>query len=97
MGFQVILSPQAIERLEEIVHYIARDNPSAAERFGMRLIDQAQLLRDFPELGSPCRKRPGVRRLLCKPYFIYYRVKQRAQVVEVLDYWHSARQEPEFL
>ncbi|MBI5383172.1 MAG: type II toxin-antitoxin system RelE/ParE family toxin [Verrucomicrobia bacterium] len=97
MGFKVILSPQAIERLEEIVRYIARDNPSAAERFGMRLIDQAQLLGDFPEVGSPYRKRPGVRRLLCKPYFIYYRVKEREQVVEVLDYWHSARQEPELL
>jgi plasmid stabilization system protein ParE len=97
MGFKVVLSPQAIERLEEIVRYIARDNPSAAERFGMRLVDQTQLPGDFPELGSPYRKRPGARRMLCKPYFIYYRVKEREQVVEVLDYWHSARQEPELL
>jgi plasmid stabilization system protein ParE len=97
MGFKVILSPQAIERLEEIVRHIACDNPSAAGRFGMRLIDQAQLLGDFPELGTPYRKRPGVRRLLCKPYLIYYRVKEREQVVEILEYWHSARQEPELL
>ncbi len=97
MGCRVILSPQAIERLEEIVRYIARDNPDAAVRFGMRLIDRAQLLGSFPELGSPYRKRPGVRRLLCKPYFIYYRVNADRQVVEVLDYWHTARQEPESL
>ena len=97
MGFNVILSPQAVQRLAEIVRYIARDNHSAAERFGMRLIDQAQLLGGFPELGSPYRKQPGVRRLLCKPYFIYYRIKEREQVVEVLDYWHSARLEPQLL
>ena len=97
MGFKVIHSPQAIERLESVVRYIARDNPGAAEHLGMRLIDQTQLLGDFPELGSPYRKRPQVRRLFCKPYFIYYRVKEREQVVEVLDYWHSAQQEPELL
>jgi plasmid stabilization system protein ParE len=97
MVFKVIFSPRAIERLESVVRYIARDNPGAAEHFGMRLIEQAQLLGDFPALGSPYRKRPGVRRLLCKPYFIYYRVKEREQVVEVLDYWHSAREEPESL
>lgn len=97
MGLKVILSPQAIERLEEIVRYIACDNPGAAERFGMRLVDQAQLLGNFPRLGTPYRRRAGVRRLLCKPYFIYYRVKERDQVVEVLDYWHSARQEPDLL
>ena len=95
MGFKAIFSPRAIERLESIVRYIAHDNPTAAEHFGMRLIEQAQLLADFPELGSPYRKRSGVRRLLCKPYFIYYRVKEHEHVVEVLDYWHSARQEPE--
>ena len=97
MGFNVILSPQAIERLEEIVRCIARDNPGAAERFGMRLIDQVQLLGEFPGLGAPYRKRPGVRRLLCEPYFIYYRIKEPEHLVEVLDYWHSARQEPELI
>ena len=54
----------------------------------------AALLADFPELGTPYRKRPNVRRLLCKPYFIYYRVRRKEQVIEVMDYWHSARREP---
>jgi toxin ParE1/3/4 len=96
MGYKVIIAPQAIERLEEIVRFIARDNPVAAEKFGLRLIDRAGVLADFPELGQPYRKRPNVRRLLCKPYFIYYRVRHEQRVVEVMDYWHSARQEPGF-
>jgi plasmid stabilization system protein ParE len=59
MGCQVIFSPQAIARLEEIVRYIAEDNPAAAHRLGMKLVDRAELLADFPELGRPFPKRAG--------------------------------------
>ena len=95
MGHKVIFAPQAIERLAEIVRYIARDNPSAAEKLGLRLVNQAGLLTDFPEIGRPYRQRANVRRLLCKPYFIYYRLRPEQQVVEIMDYWHTARREPE--
>ena len=95
MGYKVIFAPQAVERLQRIVSHIARDNPDAALRFGMRLVDHAELLADFPELGVPYRKLPGVRRLACKPYFIYYRVQHEKRVVEIMDYWHSAQREPE--
>jgi plasmid stabilization system protein ParE len=57
-------------------------------------VDRAELLADFPELGRPYRKRANVRRLLCKPYFIYYRVQHDKHVVEIMDYWHSARRKP---
>jgi plasmid stabilization system protein ParE len=59
------------------------------------LLDRTDLLSNFPELGREYRQRPGVRRLLCKPYWIYYRVKHETKVVEVMDFWHSARREPE--
>ena len=95
MGYQVIFAPQAIERLEEIVRYIAQDNPFAAEKFGLRLVDHTALLADFPELGRPYHKRTDVRRLWCKPYWIYYRVQHNKQLVEVMEFWHSARREPE--
>ncbi len=95
MGYQIIFAPQAIERLEEIVRYIARDNPIAAEKFGLHLVDRAGLLAGFPELGQPYHKRDNVRRLLCKPYWIYYRVQPNKHIVEVMDFWHSARREPE--
>jgi plasmid stabilization system protein ParE len=39
MGFKIIFAPQAVERLEEIVRYIAKDNPQAAEKFGLHLLD----------------------------------------------------------
>jgi plasmid stabilization system protein ParE len=53
MGYKVTFAPQALARLEEIVTRIAQDNPAAALKFGMRLVDHAGLLADFPELGRP--------------------------------------------
>ncbi len=95
MGYKVIFAPQAIERLGEIVRYIAQDNPRAAEKFGLHLVERTGLLADFPELGQPYRERVNVRRLWCRPYFIYYRLQHDKQVVEIMDYWHSARREPD--
>ena len=95
MGYQVIFAPQALERLQQIVSHIAEDTSNAALRFGMRLVDHAELLGDFPELGVPYRKRPSVRRLSCKPYFIYYRVHHDRRNIEIMDYWHAVLREPE--
>ena len=65
MGWKIIFAPQALEQLEQIVRYIAQDDPTAAERFGDYLVDRAELLADFPELGTPHRKRPnGATRLV---------------------------------
>jgi len=95
VGYKVIFAPRAIQRLQQVVSRIAQENPEAALRFGMRLVDHAELLAEFPELGAPYHKRPGVRRLSCKPYFIYYRVQHERRTVEIMDYWHTAQREPE--
>jgi toxin ParE1/3/4 len=94
MGFKIIFSPESLQHLEEIVRYISQNNPDAALHFGMKMLDRAALLADFPELGQPYPKRPGVRRLVVKPYIIFYRVRHEMRAVEVLRFWHSARREP---
>jgi toxin ParE1/3/4 len=95
MGFKIIFSPESLEHLGEIVQYIANDNPDAALRFGMKMLDRAALLADFPELGQAYSKRPGIRRLSVRPYAIYYRVRYEMRTIEVLRFWHSARREPD--
>ncbi len=91
MGYRVVFAPQAHARLAEIVRFIAQDDPSAAIRLGDYLVDRAESLAEFPELVTIYRKRPHVRRLLCKPYLIYYRLYAGKQVIEIMDFWHSAR------
>jgi addiction module RelE/StbE family toxin len=95
MGCKIIFSPQAIADLGSAVRFIAKDNPDAAVRVGHALIDRVAVLENFPLIGSPYLKRPGVRKLVSRPYVIYYRVRLEEGCVDVLRYWHGARGEPE--
>jgi addiction module RelE/StbE family toxin len=95
MGCQIIFAPQAIADLEEVVRYIARDDPDAAVRIGNALIDRVAILENFPLIGALYPKRTGVRKLVSRPYIIYYRLRLEAGCVDILRYWHGARREPE--
>jgi plasmid stabilization system protein ParE len=96
MDYQVILSPRAIQDLQEIVRYISFDNPTAAERLGLQLIEKTRVLGQFPELGRivPEFGDPLIRELIFKPYRIVYRVNHERHIVEVARYWHAARGTP---
>lgn len=95
MGCKIIFSPQAIADLESAVRYIAKDNPDAAVRVGNALIDRVSILESFPLIGSLHPKRPGVRKLVSRPYIIYYRPRLEENCVDILRYWHGAQREPE--
>jgi toxin ParE1/3/4 len=95
MGCKIIFSPQAIADLESAVRFIAKDSPDAAMRVGNALVDRVSILENFPLVGSPYSKRPGVRKLVSRPYVIYYRPRMAAGYVDILRYWHGARGKPE--
>lgn len=60
MGWKIIFAPQALEELEQVVRFIAQEDPQAAIRFGDYLVDRADSLTNFPELGTPYRRRANV-------------------------------------
>jgi len=91
MDYKVILSRRALADLEQIVRYIAASDPAAAGRLGTRLLDQAETLCRLPHRGGPVRRRPGVRKLVLRPYLIFYRVDDAARRVDVLRFWHGAQ------
>jgi plasmid stabilization system protein ParE len=94
--FQVILSRRSLRDLEEIVRYIAADNPQAAERFGQRLIADAEAIGPHPFAGSVVREfgDPLVRERIHRSYRIVYRVDEQRQIVVVSRFWHAARGTP---
>ena len=49
----------------------------------------------FPLLGPPYSKRPGVRKLVSRPYIIFYRFRVAEKSVDILRYWHGAQREPD--
>ena len=95
MGCKIIFSPQAVADLKEAVRHIAKDDPTTAVRIGNALIDRVEILKNFPLLGSPYVKRPGVRKLVSRPYLIFYRPRMEENSLDILRYWHGARTGPD--
>ena len=62
--YSVILSNQAIKNLTGIVEYIAADNPDAADKIGIELVNLAMSLDFMPYRGSKVKKRLGVLKLV---------------------------------
>lgn len=71
MGCKIVFSPQAIADLESAVRFIAKDNPEAAVRVGNALIERVSILENFPLVGSPYPRRPGIRKLISRPFIIF--------------------------
>jgi len=91
MDCAVIYSEAALADLQQITAFIARDDAEVAERFANRLVDLAESLRSLPERGRPVKKWPGVRVIVLAPYLIFYRFERAAIQVEILRFWHGAR------
>ena len=96
MDYEVILTEPARDDLREIVAFIAQDNPQAAVTFRDRLIAEAETLVRLPHRGRLMRRRGNVRKLVCRPYLILYRIveSQRKRTVEILRFSHGARGTP---
>jgi plasmid stabilization system protein ParE len=91
MDFKVVFQPLALDDLEAIVRHVAQDDLQAANRLGMSLLDQAESLAQLPGRGGNVRRRPGVKKLVCAPYLIIYRVENARRCVDVLRFWHGAQ------
>jgi plasmid stabilization system protein ParE len=97
MGVPVILTPQSQHDLEDIVRFIARDNPNQAVKFGDALIDKALSLDTFPERGRmvPELQVESVREIIHGSYRIIYELLHDPDAVFVLRFWHAARGVPQ--
>ncbi len=84
----------ALRDLEAIGDYIARENPAAAARVATVILDQADQLAEFPDMGRPGRV-PGTRELVVADtaFVVPYRVREGE--VEILAVFHGSRQWPE--
>jgi len=82
---KIIWSPLALERVRDIARYIARDKPSAAEKwvkdlFNLvgRLSTQPRSCRVVPELN-----RPDIRELIHGSYRVIYKLTENIHILTV--------------
>jgi len=95
--YRIVWRPIAEADLDNIIDYIAQDNPTRAAEFGKELRDKTLPLAQHPELGRTGR--PGLpdwlRELVVHPnYIVFYRVLAEANTVQILRVKHVAQQVP---
>jgi toxin ParE1/3/4 len=97
MGFKVILTPQSLDDLREIVTFIAKDNPDRARTYGNELIDRALSVANFPQMGRvvPEIGNPVVREVLHGSYRVIYEIFPDQNVIYTLRFWHATRGKPD--
>jgi toxin ParE1/3/4 len=88
--------PTAKQDFENIVEYIATDNPIAAIEQGDEIEKQLFLLISYPKMGRPGRVK-GTRDLVIArtPYIVAYRIK--GKIIQILRVLHGTRQWPKRL
>ena len=99
MDYQVKFSRSAESDIEDIVRYISIDDPDQALRFGRFLIHHARGLAQFPERGRvvPDFDDDSIRELIVRRYRIVYRLNHDDRLVEIIRFWHVARDIPRLL
>jgi toxin ParE1/3/4 len=88
---EVVWSPLARSRLQEIHAFVARDQPNAAARLATRIVAVVANLREHPYLGRAGAE-PGIRELVIggTPYIVLYHVQAGRVIVGTI--WHGAQQ-----
>jgi len=93
--YRVDLSKRAIANLKAISEYIAKDSPEAASAFIARLNDAVNSLEHLPHRHQLAQdllpRRKNVRMFPVGSYLIYYNVRDREKVVNVITIRHGAR------
>jgi toxin ParE1/3/4 len=94
---RTVWSPQAIDDLVALRTYIEQDNPAAARRIVLHIIQNIDtLLPGSPEMGRPGRV-PGTRELIIPrtPFIVPYRLE--GNTIQILRIFHGARRWTEIL
>ena len=89
----VVWTKPALDSLLDIVRYIRRENPAAAQRFGAAVKSRTSRLESFPDSGRVVPEFPtsGLREIVFGDYRIVYRHPPDTASVEILTVRHGAR------
>ena len=90
----IVWSPLALDRVAEIAGYIARDKPSAAEKWVKTVFAKVEQLEISPELGRVVPEIGNVqfRELIYSQYRIVYRIEKKR--ISILTVRHARQELP---
>jgi toxin ParE1/3/4 len=91
MARSLVWSPEAVEDIESIASYIERDSAWYAKAVASKIVETAETIPEFPELGRivPEIANPKIRERFVYSYRIIYRLEpERVLVAAVI---HGSR------
>jgi plasmid stabilization system protein ParE len=94
VAFKLRYHEDALADLEVVFSWSRNQHPGGTERFADDLFNHLDLLAAFPYVGAPVEGEPTLRRLLHSPVFVYYRIDERREAIEILHIWHTSRRPP---
>ncbi len=99
MDYKIVWTDRSLAKLEQLVEYIAENDPFAAEKMGLRIYEKTLLLSQFPYLGARFLKleRNDIREIAIPPFRVIYQILDEPKTVSILTVWHGAQPEPEAL
>ena len=88
---RLIWTTQALEDVEAICQFIARDAPRYAQVFATQVFEAVERLQTFPESGRsvPEVGQENIREIIHGNYRIIYRLTN--DVIQILTVYHSSR------
>ena len=87
MAYALIWSPEALEDVEAIAAYIERDSPWYATAVVTKIVETAESIPEYPELGRMVSEvdDPTIRERLVHRYRVIYRLTgERAVIAAVI-------------
>lgn len=86
----VVYEDIAIKDLEDFIFYCSPSE--ASERFVWKMINQIETLAQNPYRYRSIPNRSHFRRMLYRPFQIFYKVEEAEKTVRIMRVWHSARE-----
>ncbi len=83
MARALVWSPEAIEDIEAIAAFIERDSPWYAKSVAFKLVETAESIPEYPELGRvvPEIGDPSIRERLIYRYRVVYRLDEHRVLI----------------
>lgn len=92
---RILFAPEAVNDLDEIFSYIAKDNLGSAEKLLQKIDVSILKLADFPNLGAILSEDEftmiarGYRFIVVHPYLVFYRILNNTIIIHRI--LHSRR------
>ncbi len=87
--WKVVYRIEALVDIENFVVYCERSD--ASQKFTNVMMDQIASLQRNPYRFRSVSNRSGYRRMLFRPFQVFYEIDETTQTVRVMRVWHSAR------